>query len=689
MNKKKFSLSKLSSKAEGRRALAALVCAGVMFCTSPALPQSDFEVDSRLSVPATTQMFPDQASVLMLDDIKFTVHPDRSHTFDEHDAVKVLNQEGVDDNATLVRVVDTSKSEVEVLLARTIKADGRVLNAPAPQYNTLAPDSKVYGDVKRFSLRFPDVEVGDIVEFHLRTTHKPKEGGHFWATTYVQNPMPILDSTFTVTVPKNVKFRTATPGHPNSKPEEQTIEKDGVSYQQLSWKIQKEDAYEFKALAPKPISLLKRIEVSSFDDWEQVADFLKKDWDAHHRLSEGLMLRIAGWMPDSGEVYERASALVKELNSSHKVASFLADEPQFHEPDRVATEKLISSGDSSLLASTAMSAAGIPNIPIMTFGVNAQSLADELPNPEKVEKIVLEIPQAGEESLWFDPEIPGFIQESMPSGTSDTAAISWDPRFKNGRKGLADLDSNSAFENREELAIEGRLEKTGKAELTLQYDRYGASALDSRQAARDISEGARDARDRALSTFFRNTTRAYGPRARLLGRYFELDSDSADPFTLSFTVSVPGFAQVQKTTMLVPLPRFLPSSLRSAARERNRSTPIVFEQPHQQDVRIHLIFPEGSQVSTVPTSIQSRTPEAEFVATGRAEGNEVWYVGRLTIFDPWIEDEELQRSLETLATALKSEDTILKVELAPSNSAAGPVESMEEAEEDEYEENDT
>lgn len=678
MSKKKFSPFAISP----RKSLASFLCAGLLCSAAPAIAQSGPGVDTRLSVPVTQEAFPDHSSVLMLDDIRFEVHPDRSHTFDEHDAVKVLDQDGVDENATLVRVVDISKSSVEVLMARTIKADGRIIKAPPPQYSSLAPNSKVYDSVKRFALRFPEVEVGDIVEFHLRTTHKPKPGGHFWATTYVQNPMPILDSTFTVSVPENVKFRTATPGHPDTKPEEKTVEKNGQAYRQLQWSIQKEAAYEFKALAPKTISLLKRIEVSSFENWEQVAEFVEKGWNADNQLSEGLFLRIAGWMPDSGETQERAETLVRELNRDHKVASFLADEPDFHNPDAVADEELISSGDSSLLTSTALAVAGIPNIPVLTFGVSSESLSDELPIPEKVAKIVLEIPRPGEDSLWYDPESPGFILEGLPVNTSETAAISWDSRFRNGRKGLADLDRSSAFENREELAIEGRLEKTGQAELTLQYDRYGASALDSRQAARDISEGARDARDRALSTFFRNTTRAYGPRARLLGRYFELDSESADPFSLSFTVSVPGYAQVENSTMLVPLPRFLSSSLRAAARQRNRETPIVFEQPYQQDVRIHLIFPEGSEVSTVPASIRESTPEAEFVATGRSQGNEVWYVGRLTVYDPWIDDSALERSLAALSAALKSEDTILKVDISSAEATAGPVEDSTEEETD-------
>lgn len=636
--------------------------------------------DPRVSAPATPDMFPDANAVLMMDDIKFDVRPDRTHVFDEHDAIKVLTQDGIEENATLVRMVDTSKSDVEVLMARTIKADGRILKASEPSYTPLAEGSAVYSTVQRFALAFPDVEVGDVVEFHIRTVHKPKRGGHFWATTYVQNPMPIMDSSFTVTVPEGIYFQTATPGHPEAKPEDSVVEKDGKKYRRLHWEIKNQSAFEFSPLAPKAISLLKRIEVSSFKDWAQVTEFLKEDWETHSRYGESLALRVAGWLPATGEVQTRADELLKNLNRSRKVAGFLGDEPEFHEPGRLLDEKLVSAADATILTSVALSAAGIQNFPIATLGVSTESLGDELPIPEKISKVILEIPRAGKSPLWFDPDSLGFVLEALPISTSDTAALSWDPRF-DGEGGLTDLKTASAYANREEMAVEGRLEKSGRAELTVQYDRYGANALDSRQAARDIQAEGRDTRDRALQAFFRNTARAYGPRARLLSRYFELDPESADPFSLSFTVAVPGFAQVQDSTMLVPLPRFLSADMRAAAKQRKRDTPLVFDQPYQKDVRIHLIFPEGSQVLEAPTSISKSTPEAEFVATGRAEGNEVWYVGRLTVYDPWVEGEALQRSLDTLMVASNSEDTILKVQLAPGGPEA-PNAEEEEMDED-------
>ena len=667
------------SKERLRHGLAALALVGVMLAGSPqgAWAQTP-PVDPRITVTANEVQYPNTDAVLMLDDIRFDVKPDRTSIFDEHDAVKVLTPDGVDENATLDRVLDESEGKIDVLVARTIKADGRVLDAPPPEITPLAGASKVYSSMKRFSIRFPEVEPGDVVEFHLRTSHAPKPGGHFWATTYVQNPMPIVDSSFTVTIPKGVYFQAAAPGMTDGKPKEEVVSEGGVDYRRMSWHVTNQKAFEYTALAPATLSLLARIEVSSFKSWEEVANYIGQAWKENSTISEGLALRIAGWVPSTADPVARATAVLKEIGRNRKAATFLSEGPVFHKPSQTFPEELVSLTDSALLTSVALSSAGIPNVPIATTGVSAKSLQDELPHPEKVERIILQIPVAGADSYWVDPEAPGFLLSEPPSGTSDTAAFSWDPHFLGGVVGVQDLELASAVANREELAVEGRLERSGRAELTLQFDRYGGAALNARQAARDIKEGARGVRERALDSFFSSAASAYGDRARLLSRFFESDPESSDPFSLAFTVAVPNFGKPEGDILTVPLPRFLSSSIRAAAAEKQRDVPLRFDQPYQQDVRIHLIFPEGSVVTDAPTRIERSTPEAEFVATGRAEGNEVWYVGRLTVSDPWVDLPELERTLEVLSSAIESEDTVLKVTLPVESQAGG-----EETEEDE------
>jgi hypothetical protein len=446
----------------------------------------------------------------------------------------------------------------------------------------------------------------------------------------------------------------------------------------MSWHVQNQKAFSGEPLAPSALSLLARIEVSSFKSWDEVAAYVGKLWRENSTISEGLALRVAGWLPSTADPVARGKAVLREVGRNRKAASFLSEEPSFHKPSQTFPEELVSMSDSALLASVALSSAGVPNIPVATTGLSASSLKDELPQPEKIDRIVLQVPVPGGETYWVDPEAPGFLLEEPPAGASDTAAFSWDSRFKSGVVGLRDLESGPAVANREELAVEGRLERSGRAELTLQFDRYGGAALNARQAARDIREGARGVRERALDSFFASAAQAYGDRARLLGRYFETDPEAPDPFSLAFTVAVPAFGKVENDMLTVPLPRFLSANIRAAVAEKNRSVPLRFDQPYQQDVRIHLIFPEGSVVTGAPTRIEKRTPEAEFVATGRVEGNQLWYVGRLTVKDPWVDQPALQRTLDVLASAIESEDTAITASLPDKSQAGG-----EEDEDDE------
>lgn len=512
-----------------RRSLVAAALAGLLLSAPPSVLAQTPPIDTRATVAVSQADFPEADSVLMLDDIRFDVKPDRTHIFDEHDVVKALTSDGVEENASLDRILDESQTRIEVLRARTIKADGTVVNSPPPQLTPLAPNSPIYSSIKRFSLRFPDLEVGDMVEFHLRTIHKPKPGGHFWATTYVENPMPILDSSFVVTVPKGVSFQTATPNLEDGKPLEETVHIEGTDYRRLSWAVTNKNAFQFQALSPPPLSLLGRIEISSFQNWDEVADYVGQRWKANSSISEGLALRIAGWLPTPSDTELRAKSVLKEIGRHRRAASFLSEEPVFHRPSQTFPEELISMADSSLLTSVALSSAGVPNIPVAVLGVSVSSLQNQLPHPEKIERIILEVPISGRDSYWVDPEAPGFLLSSPPPGASGTAAISWDQRFGDKKGGPQNLAVAPALQSREELAVEGRLERNGRAELTLQFDRYGNAALNARQAAREIQEGTRGVRERTLDSFFSSAAQAYGNRARLLSRFFREQSRRQGP----------------------------------------------------------------------------------------------------------------------------------------------------------------
>lgn len=641
-------------------------------------------LDPRLNVEASAADFPDANAVLLLDDIRFDVSPQRASVFDEHDAIRVLSPEGVQENATLDRIVDSETTQIEVVAARTIKADGKIIDAPKPTLAALVSSSKAYSSVKRFTLRFADVQVGDTVEFHLRTLHKPRAGGHFWATTYVENPMPVLDSTFTVTIPQGVYFRTATPGLSDAQPKEESLTRDGVDYTRRRWHEKNPKAFSPKALTPPTTSLLSRIEVSSFRDWQEVAQYVGDAWQAHSTISDSLAMRVAGWLPNSTDGGLRAKVLLRELAKKRKMVSFFSEAADFHRPSQIYPEAVISLSDSALLTSTILTWAGVPNIPIISLGRSEASLAHELPNPEKVDRIVLKLPGSDGQVSWVDPESLVAALDGPPTRTSGVAAISWDPRFVAGAPGLKTLEETPVLANREELAVEARIERSGRAELAMEYDRYGESAQGIREIALGLHEQPRGMRERMLENFFSGFAGIFGDRARLLSHYVEEDPEAKEPLSLAFTAAVPGYARLEDGMLKVPLPPFLDSDIRSAVIEKKRTAPLVFERPYQQDVRIHMLFPEGSEISALPQRIEVHSDWVDFEAMGRVHKHELWYVGRLTIKKAWIEGDQVARVLSVLKAAVASEHRIVEAKLPPPEqvpSLDGPAPSGEDEDE--------
>ncbi len=635
---------------------------------APAQAQSGLSegLDPRLTVEATEETYPGQDAVLLLDDITYLVHPDRRTTYVEHDAVKILSETGLAEHGNLVRAVDSAHSRIEVLRARTVKPDGRTIDAGPAVYSDLVPEGSLYFHLKRMEIRFPEVEVGDVVEFHIETTHDARPGGHFWGTTYVTNPMPIANSTFTVLVPEGVDFHTATPGLVGVQPEVSTTEREGRAYRKMFWQVADQPAYEFLPMSPPPLSQLVRIEVSSFPDWAAVADYLGQQWREQSRLPEGLVLRIAGWLPSGASANERAQALLRQLGEDRTVMPLLGEDPRFHRPGEVFQQEAISPNDAALLTSVALSQAGIRNVPVASLGVPVAALQDELPTPEKVQKIALELPSLGSPSKWVDPETPTFLQDAPPSGFASSAAFSWQDGWPSASPGqLVNLADPSPLNHREEVALEGRVERSGRTELTVAYDRYGTAALTARHAARQVSGEGREAQERALDGFFQGLARTYSQRARLLSRFFEMNPDAPDPFGLAFTIAVPNYGQPEGDSMLVPLPRFLSPQLRAAARDLGRTAPLVFDQPYQQDVRLHLIMPEGSRIEKAPGDLEVQVPGVEFSAWSRSDGAQFWYVGRLTIQRGLYDEESLPGVLSVLQQALSNEASILVVALPP------------------------
>lgn len=115
----------------------------------------------------------------------YRINADASHV-ETHDwATKVLQARAVEGLKSQSISYSTSIQQVEILHAYTLKADGRRIDAPKTNYQLEVnggrdKDAPVFSDIATLTVVFPEVAVGDTVEFAYRLTQtEPMFPGHF------------------------------------------------------------------------------------------------------------------------------------------------------------------------------------------------------------------------------------------------------------------------------------------------------------------------------------------------------------------------------------------------------------------------------------------------------------------------------------------------------------------------------
>lgn len=115
----------------------------------------------------------------------YHINADASHV-ETHDwATQVLQARAVEGLKSQSISYSTSIQKVEILHAYTLKADGRRIDAPKTNYQLEVnggrdKDAPVFSDISTLTVVFPEVAVGDTVEFAYRLTQtEPMFPGHF------------------------------------------------------------------------------------------------------------------------------------------------------------------------------------------------------------------------------------------------------------------------------------------------------------------------------------------------------------------------------------------------------------------------------------------------------------------------------------------------------------------------------
>lgn len=634
----------------GWLALALAVVAAVTALPGEAAPpRSLLRVETRFQGAPGPEQFPRADVIVLEDDIGFEVAADGSTTYTEHDAIKILTQDGAEGFGQLSRLYRQGAESIVVEQARTIKPDGTVLDVPAPAISDrpVLPDSKLYGDLRQLVVQFPEAAPGSVVEFSLRTWRKPRPGGQWWASSYVQNPDPILASTFTVRLPQGVEPRWAAPGVVPSRPRESV--EDGRTV--LRWAVVDQPSLPDEPNMPDMDHLLHRVELSSFADWAAVGAWFAPRWKAAVASSEGVGI-VASGADTRGSTRDRVRSILQVVRSGRQVNEALPFNWEPHPASAMLDATMLSPVDAAVLTAALLAHVGVEARPVLASPVRAEELRQEVPDPEALGRILLQVRDDDGSWLWIDPALPGELMAAPPAGSQDVGAVTLDGD-------LVNLPCSSADANRRDIRLDVQVAADGHAELTMTVAAHGTSGVLWKALVRELEGAAPDQRETMLAGLFERMAGGFAGSGRIYSYYFPEETAPGRPFELSATLMFPELAspEAKASALAMPVPLFGGDRLADFATAGARLYPVHFDYPFRDDLRVHIRLPEGSEVRSLPQTVSVDTPQGSYFATARSRGSEVWYYSRLVVDTPWVQPADyggLRRLAEAESSVLKS-----------------------------------
>ena len=639
------------------RRLVSVALAGLCLCSlAPAqdIPKDvALPTETRYLTSPSASQYPESNALFLSDDVLFKVSPDGSTEYVEHDVIKVFTPAGVEDHKDLLRVYRSDLEEVDVLEARTILPDGRVLNVPKEAIVDEAvfgpKETKVNRTMRRLVVRYPGVTPNSIVEFKLRTKKKPYMGSKWWAVSYVQNPEPMVESRFTLEVPTDMAWRYATPGYSGLNPE--VSQMDG--FERATWKITQSPPLTQEAVGPALLTQMKRLEVSNFENWSQLCSWFDKGFEANCDVTGAVLAEVKQLVKADASPEEQLQQIGTWANKKRFLSGPL-DDFRPNKADDLVDESVMNPLDSGVLLASLYRAAGFTATPVLAFELPPEAMNGELPRLNRVDNLLLVV-KHGDKTWWVDPRHPLEFDASPPSGLQGGSALVADED-----KPFQLLGTSPADTNRVVTQVEARLDDKGKLELRFNTVEHGASATAYREASRELMESGKEQRDQQLNRLFDRIAVGYGSRARVLDHYFNLDARQGQPIDFSATLAVPDYAVRMGNKLALVLPvRLNPQVVGLADGEQPRTQPIRLDHPWREDCRLRLHLPANAEVQELPPTVQINSPYGSYFATARSQGKDVYYYSRLVVNEAWVPKDKAPELTEFARQVVKARGKLL------------------------------
>ncbi len=484
-------------------------------------------------------------AVYLFDSGEYTVHPDGATEWRHHFCIKLLDEAGVENYRETVLPIEGANQELEI--ARTIKADGRVIDA----------------EHKGMEVAFADVAPGDLVEarYVMRKTQTVGLYERFWNSHFFQVDLPCLLCRFSLLMPEDMEYTYKT-YHMELQPAS-TVE-DGLRLDVFEdWR---RPSYLVEPGMPPEEESIAWIDCSNVSDWREIVEWYEgmssgrlRARDEIRRLAVELG---AGAADDSTRLRRVAHHVLEEYQyqgGAFSISGFIPRSMKEILRTRYGDCKDLSALIISLLREMGIEAcfALVNSREVMTMPY--------LPSPRFTHAVVRARTEDGR-VFWIDPTAKGLRFPNIPSELEGMPALLVDP----ARPEFVIIPKDATATNRTRSDLAARIEEDGAMQVRGEVLYTGEDAQMIRLTLAGIAPEQKEelVRYMACQEF---------PGARLEEYELTAGPDLEEDVRLSFSYALDAAATFAGGMMILPLPWAVNRVPRDLVSLESRETPLVNE----------------------------------------------------------------------------------------------------------------
>jgi len=492
------------------------------------------------SAPARGK-YPDSSAVLVRSSQTFTLEKNGARTEAYFRVLEVFTLAGREKFSDFRIPYDKNEEKVDVLLARTYKGDGTLVDVEEKAINDLTPpelaEADLYANILHRVLSFSAVDPGSVLVVEYKKERE--KAGNVEGVVLFQFDEPMVKKELKVIIPKDKILKYKILGLPADFQEE-------TAAGQKTYSLVAGDSAQIKPeeYMPPLTEIASRAVFSTYPDWKEAA-----------RAFSGSFFNAVA---PSSEVKAFTETLIKDASGSDektkKIFFFVAQDVrsvrfsfgeggfEVHTAETVLKNKYGDWKDKSALLVAMLKAAGIEAYPVL---VHSRSIPpqEDVPTLAQFDAVLVAVDRGGKEGPLFlnpfaDDSLFGYFREGRGSRglAVKSEAVEFIP-VRCLQEAESALDSEIAADIGPDGAIKGKI----TIELSGLFDQRG------RQQLKDMTA-------KELEVFYKESVNKIGEDATDLRNELSDPKDLSQMLKLTQEFGAQDFAVFQGPIMLIHLP---------------------------------------------------------------------------------------------------------------------------------------